>query len=569
MPNLEAGDIVKAVSAFRNSQEFNALRRRWDTDYDNFILKPYDAGKRYYSYTSNAPRLLATKCLNILTEAKLLIRYPDDTLTMDEREIANNNERLCYGVLNFNDEWLLKQSLPTLRNILAWHAIIRGQVAINPYVYKNLKGKTRAEVRIYDMYNTAYAVGKEGLPWVASTRTATREEIKKEYGVITNEKVTTVTDWWDTEFNAVLIGKSMWGKEPEAHGLDYTPVYILKAGATPPVERFTSTNTTQDEGESIFASNRNLYPVINKTMSDRLTIIRRGVMVPLGVWSSGGQKTLDTDIWQVEDGSVIPLDSDRDEKILPLLTPTTPPDTDAALAFVMGEEQRGGLSHVAQGDVGFRLSGFAINQIQASIATIITPFVELVERAYNVVCREMLYQYNAKPWEPIEIRGRTSKGQPFGMPKAVVIKPSDINPEWFPEVELIPVFPKDDAQRVELARMVTQGDRPLLSTRTAREEILGIDDVDYEDEKVSAEWSDNIPVMRLLKAFRAALADKDFVRAQTIAAEVEKVMGASAQMGQQMGAQPQATGFSPEVMPPEAMGGIPAGAAGATGAEGA
>ncbi len=101
-------EIKKAVNAFKNDTVFIKTQRRWDDDYDLWRLKDYDAGKGYYSYTSNSPRNLANKAVSMLTEAKLLIGIPEDMLQADEREVASNVERYMYGILNMTDTTLTR-----------------------------------------------------------------------------------------------------------------------------------------------------------------------------------------------------------------------------------------------------------------------------------------------------------------------------------------------------------------------------------------------------------------------------------------------------------------------------
>jgi hypothetical protein len=79
------------------------------------------AGKGYYSYTSNIPRVQVDKAMSLLDGAELLIRYPDDVnLTEVDRRTANNNERFAYGCFNINDNRLISSGQPTLRRQMDW-----------------------------------------------------------------------------------------------------------------------------------------------------------------------------------------------------------------------------------------------------------------------------------------------------------------------------------------------------------------------------------------------------------------------------------------------------------------
>jgi len=570
-------EIKTAVNKFRQDAVWLKLRKRWENDFDLIRLKPYEAGEGYYSYTSNEPRNLINKAQAMLSDAKVSIRVPEETLTKEELETANNIERFDYGAININNDLNMKIDMPSIQDQMSWYATARGAVVTRPYVRKMKDGSTFPEIRVWDIYNVAFAMGKKGVQWAAYTRTASKEEIKSEYGIDIDKKEGTITDFWDEENNGVIV-ENEWGKKLEKHGLDYCPVFIIRAGAQPPISQNSYTYSNIHVGESILASIRDIMPMLNKTMSDYLTITRRGVKPPMGIWSSGGQKGFDEDIWQVQDGKL--LQFDLDDKIAPLIEPTMPENARDMVNFIMGEIQRGGISHVAQGELGFRLSGFAINQLQAALATVIVPFAKCLEQAFTVTLLSLQEQYAKGSWKPVEVRGRTSRNQPFGVPKAMKIKPKDIKADWRPEVMLTPIYPKDDAQRYQLARLAVEGDRPLLSVKTAREELIGVEDTLLEGERLAAEWAGRLPIIQLWEAFKAALADGDAEKARNIVAELERLMGAMggqggggggqgfnpgglgmASMGMPGSGVPSGqTGLSSDVFPPEMAGGLPAGA---------
>lgn len=575
-------DITAAIKRFHSDTTWIQLRKRWDEDFNFYRLKEYDAGTNYFSYTSNAPRNLANKSIGMLSEAKLTIRVPEDTLQKDEQEIANNIERFHYGVIGINNDRFNEQDMPSLHDQMSWLAAVRGTIVIRAYIQKEDDGTTFPELRVWDIYNVAYGMGKRGLKWAAYTRMATKEEIKDLYDIDVGKDGETVTEFLDEKNIGIIVGKNKWGRKLKPHGLDYCPVYIIRVGAMPSVHQINYKNTEKHRGESIFAADRGLFPLMNKSLSDFLTIVRRGVKVPLGYWSAGGQKNFDEDIWQVEHGVAVPMD--LDDKVAPLIEPTMPTDAKGLINFIMGEVQRGGISHIAQGELGFRLSGFAINQLQAALSTVITPFVKCLERAYLVGLHSIQKQYIKGGWKPVEVRGRTSKDQPFGVPQPIKIKPADLE-DWRPEISLTPVYPKDDAQRYQLARLATEGETPLLSVKTAQEDIIGVQDTQLEGEKIAKQWADMLPIIRLSKAFEAALAEGDMNRVYNIVAELQRLMAAmapktpagagggggmtgleGAAMGMPGAGLPSGeTGMSPEVMPSETMGGLPGGAMGAGG----
>jgi len=579
----QPSQIVSASKKFWSNMTAVRLRERWNRDFDLYRLKEYDPGSGYYSYTHNYPRVFADKAISIVSQSKLIVRIPIDLETEEERRISSNIERFLYGSFTLNDERMTLMGMPTLKNQMAWLACLRGRFFVLVYVHKNERGETVPLVNAWDAYNVAYGMGRNGLKWACRVRKATKEEIKDLYD-ITVAKETDVYDYWDEEVNAVVVG-NQWGKKPEKHGLDYCPVYLVIAGEMPSTHHQSYEFTEIHRGESIFHGLRNIVPAINKTTSDLLTIVRRGVKPPLGYWSAGGEKMLEQDIYQVEKAGVIPLDSTTNETIKPIITPAMPQDMSQLLKFMTGDEQRAGFPYTVFGELNFRLSGFAINTLQTSISTVVAPYLEAVENAYRIASIELPKQYSAGGFEPIKVRGRTSRNEVFGLPKPMLIRPSDIAGDWHPEVRLEAILPKDDAQRYLLAKAAREGEIPLLSDQTIRDQILGVEDPDLESDRVAREWADNLLINRLYKAFLAALDDGRTDLARNLLTELRRLLGQGqvAQprrpQSQSMGALEQFTaensgmgmppesmeGMPPEVLPPESMGGAPGGALGSSG----
>jgi hypothetical protein len=551
------GEIRDAVSKFRANTDYSANKRRWDRDFELYRLKPYHAGSGYYSYTSDTGRIVADKTIGLLAEANLIIHIPEDVLQEEDRRTADNVERLLYGVQVVNDEKSLYiPHKPTNRQLKAWYATVRGSFAERVYVHKE-DGETLPEISVWDIYNVAYAWDSKGLVWAAHFYQMPAEQAAKEYGISrAGSSSITAIDFWDREKNVFIIGTDEISRFN--HNLDYCPVFIFHVGATPIVFQDTEPNPQQYAGESVYAPIREILPILNKTMSDALTLVRRGVKVPLVEWTADGESRIDKDIYQVEKAAILTYKV-GEPKPEPLLTQSMPADTQPLLALIMGEIQRGTYSHTSYGELGFRLSGYAISQLQQALATVITPFTTCLEQSYLVECLEILKQYGGKDWKPLKVKGRTSRNLPFGYPKPQEIKPSDVEGTWHPEVRLEPVLPKDEPQRAELARMWREGEFPILSDDTIRTEFAGVRDSGLEKEKINREWADKQLIQRMYDAYIAYVSDGQIDKAMNQLAALRLAMS-------QMGGAPQTglpaggAGFTSSTMPLETMGGTPPGA---------
>jgi len=581
----DAAEITTAVHAFKTNTAFLHKRKRWETDFDLWRLAPYDAGDGYVSYTTNSPKVLAKKVIGLLSGARLSIRIPDDVLDKVTAKTANNVERFLYGALNLNDERLLAtMNGSKLIDQLAWYAVVRGAIVVRVYVYKNDEGETVAEVQPWDIYNTAYGLKKDGLDWAANTYLVSNEYALREYKITGNMSglytdKTECIDFWDSEKYGLIIG-GKWVEGPTPHECKRPPVHIIPAGPMPDVVQQNYAFTSDYTGESIFDTNRGVFPFISKTISDYATIVRRGVKPPIGVWSDDGDATIDEDIYQTRKGAVVHFKTG--ENVKELLPATAPPDAAVLLNWASGEAQRGGLSHVSFGEVSTRLSGYAINQLTNSMETVITPFVDCIRYAYEMTCRDLLKQFTTKTGlKPIAVRGRTSKDQPFGYPTSQNIASEDVQGDWHPEVKLLPVLPTDDAQKFQLAKLAREGETPLLADKTIRSEMLGVQDPELEDQKIELQFASKLPVIRLWKAYVHAVDElKDEDIANNILIELQRLLAAQggpprgnpgttggptateiASMGTPGSGVPAgSTGVPASTSPPEGQGGMPPGA---------
>lgn len=579
----EIAQITDATSGFNNDTVQVSLRKRWDGDFNLYRLEPYDAGRGYVSYTSNAPRVFADRVLTRLFKAKALIRIPPETLTEAQRKEASMVERFLYGVYKLNDERLAAMLLPSLQAQMAWYLSLRGMVALRVFITKTEDGETDPQIRVLDPYHLAYQEGDKGLLWAAYTRRASKEQVKEEYGSVVAQDEVTVIDYWDTKNNGVII-EGRWAKPLEPHGLDYCPIVISRVGAMPPTYHDVYRYTGKHLGESIYASTRGLFPILNKTMSDLLTVVRRGVKVPLGIWSSDGQATLDEDIWQVDKAALIPLRSDI--KIAPIMEPSMPRDASALVNMVLGDIQRGNYAYLTYGQVETRLSGYAINQLRESEEAVTAYAIRSMEITDEMSCRMLLDQFRrGDGFKPVEVRGRTSTNRPFGYPEKIKIRTTDIKPGWHPEVRIELSLPEDEPQRFIMANQARQGERPLLSDRTIREKMLLVDDPDLEEQLIDLEFGKNIPLVKLQRMFDAYMVEGRPDLAEYVMNEIQRLILdlkgrlASAQTQQPMmprmerGMMPEETmsqgiparqpGVPAWASPPEELGATPGGARGA------
>ena len=79
----------------------------------------------YQSYTSNAPKILADKIMSYLTNANISVRVPMSAAVAD-RSPGTAKEKFVIGALNLADERMQRYGQPSLREQLAFYAVLRG-----------------------------------------------------------------------------------------------------------------------------------------------------------------------------------------------------------------------------------------------------------------------------------------------------------------------------------------------------------------------------------------------------------------------------------------------------------
>lgn len=538
-------EIIQAVE--ERHAKLQPLRDRFEADYSKWRLDPYNRGIDYKSVTSNKPQTLAELILDLLVRAKLQINIPIDKELSAERENIQNAERLIIGLLKLNNYRLQNLILPSLIQQLAWHSVIRGWYAIRAFINKSKEGNTKPQIDVWDIFTTDYDIGGDGLNWVNHTRTATKSAIKGEYDIDIKGDTGVINDFWEDTKNSVLIDKKF-VKKPTKHGLDHIPCCIIAAGSTPFVESAKFTDTIKDVGESWLASNRGLVEPMNELYSDILTIVSRASKIPLKHIVSGGKSKLDKNPWALEKGqaSIIPLDRDLGEDILPLLEPTTPRDA-ATIANIFGMLwQEGGVPESAYGQLGFQLSGYALHQLNEQISKAIGKGQTAIERGGDWLSRELLLQFSSGGFKKTKVEGRDNKEQYF----QTELKPTDVKGDWFPEFRLTPRLPEDEMERWSMARIAHEGENPLWAARSINERILHVQDSDLEEERKTEEKGNLLPPILLRKI--AAQFVK--IGRTDLAQEIMNLLNQTQQPRPPSPNTPNSTGVSNSAMPAEMLG---------------
>ena len=504
-------DIIELVESQYDSTE--PLRQRMQDDHALYRLEPYDAGEGYQSYTSNDPHTYAEKVIGWITGAEMTVRVPHDGADPDLRERNDLKERFLIGVEQAADERLCKLMLPGLRDQLGWYASVRGWVAGRALLAKRDDGTTYVDITPWDPMHTYWETGPDGLEWICYRVPKTKDQIFSQYNIRVDWESSAsidgicVYDFYDKEYNTVLIHNGSKTnpllrvvKKQIRHGADQVPAFLGPIGSNPYIIALSQSNmqdTIADVGESVFKATRDLYPKHNLMMSTILELTARSRRQGLIVRSRDGMKTLDEDPYL--EGSEIALA--QNENVEPLGLLEMAKETGAFMQLVSGEMQRGSIPHSVYGELQFQLSGFAINTLRQGVETVVSKYLQGVEKAYQMIFNLITDQYVSGNFQSMELSGMDRNRVYFTQE----ISPDDLKNTGSPVVNLVGQLPQDDMTRYSMAQIAREGPTPLLSDRAIRDRILAIQDADQMDDAIKEQLAERmLPEVQLWTLLRAS-----------------------------------------------------------------
>ncbi len=487
-------EIIRTVG--RQEEQTLSLRDRMEGDYRLYRLEPFQEVDGYghpvegfRSYTSNAPQVYADKVIQWIARAEFGIRIPQAGRTRAQRAVDALKEKWTWGLMRSVDRRIQQRMEPPMRDLTAFHNVVRGMVAGRWLMMNTASGETVVDMTPWDPIHTYWTVGTDGLEWACYKVSKTRGEMRAEYGVDVGEDLETlrvgaqdgddaeldVYDFYDRTYNTVVAGSGVVLKRPTPHGAGRVPVVIVPVGPVPLVQTDSAADSVSDYGESVFKSNREIYDKHNLMMSIFLELAARARRPPLGVKSRDGRKTLDEDPYL--EGTTISMSEGDDVEAFPLLKTTQ--DAAELTGRISGEVQRGSIPHSVYGELQFQLSGFAINTLRSGLDSVLRPRL-IAEASFYRQGLELLTEQYAS--------GRFSAlSGSAGANSDAAMTPDAIARGGMPEIRLEGKLPEDDTAKYAQARMAREGEVPLLPDRWIYDNILKIRDADNIEQAVSAQ----------------------------------------------------------------------------------
>lgn len=622
MPNHSPEEIIRMVD--RMERERSDLQDRMDRDFDRYTLKSYqgeigedgeDLLAGYTKFTANDPQTTMNLALHLGSTARRIVRVHQPRAQRMQREIDNQKEMFCLGILSAADERRHNLKMPSLQDSLFGQNLFRGRWAQRVLLVKEEiedaeredqiaeeRTRTYVDVTDWDPRNTYWGLGKHGLAWACNKAWKSRDAILEEWdvdpqmdsigrrrrvdgGVLLDgdhdEMEFAIYDWFDETDNIVVLEGGRVLKRRTPHGMGRVPVSLGMAGSIP---LFQAHGEDYDVyyGESFYKADRNIFDQANFMYSIMAELSKRSIKQPLIIKSPDGSLTLPGDPRVT--GSETSITTEDSIEELPPMEMVREAGT--FMGIISGMMQRGTFPSSAFGELAFQLSGFAITQLRQGLEAPLTPHIRAGQQAFKEILDILCDAYASGNFDAMELSGRLQDPQRTYF--STEIFPENVKNGGQIEVEVVAQLPQDDASKMSLAQLAREAPNgvPLLNDRFIREHILSIQDVEQVERAVWEQVAESgSPIALAFKSMMAAAQQGEQELAEIWFSEFQiqfmqkfletmqlMSMGASPQQGENgVGRTPAQTGLpSPEVMPPQmaGRGGAPNPAAATAGAQG-
>lgn len=501
-----AGDIVQRVE--RVFMDTDTLRRRMDSDYDLWQLKPFTHPSLvgYEHYTSNEPKTFARKAIALLNGAQMTVRCPQDNDPRGVRDQDNAKEQFGIGNLKANDERLGKMGRIPLRPTMAFHTLIRGWTT-GRHVMVKRGNRVWADGTPWDPRDVAWEYGAEGLVWICHRSAIRRGAAEREWRIDTllgrPEEVITVYDYYDPELNTVIV--PMLSGEPvkniphgavDGYGESVVPAWCIPSQIQPLIQDANNASGLEEAlahyGESIMAENRQVWATHNFNMSIMKNLAGRSLKPVFGIESEFGIALVEGDPFKM--GAEIPLKTG--EKLIIYDFLRSAPDLLPYMTVAQGEMQRGSFPVIMHGETPATISGFGMTVLKSGPADKVMAAAAAMELALKSITNAWCDQFTTGAFgTSLQMSGRGGNRKWF----VASITPAMLRDLPSLEISLKPQLPEDNAGKIQQAIMLRQAGitgQPMLSDYNIREDVLERENSDQDLDAIMQEMAAINPLVQ-------------------------------------------------------------------------
>jgi len=546
--------ITNILEAIRDQEQAqDALWKRMDRDYmryrgDPFRPNPEEGIEEVDVYTSNDFRTMADKAVAVLAESDDLHRVISDHEDSESRDADNNAERLSIGFFAAGDMRLKTSGKPGFKAQLAWNSIVRGgYINARAILRKDAAGETIVDLTPYDPRHIVGISDENGPLWAAIINRRSRATIKRQYPNLTVDRGRgsggqfasgsgsdqfQIVDYWERvqkaaakkdksgevlapkfEWHNGVIIDSKWAKKM-VNTFAEAPQPIMRSnGYNAGVGNYSfqeSNGVTReivgiaDWSESIFAANRGVVEAKSRILTYTLALTAKTVAAIYTLTSPEGTAELDDS--PNERNTVIHLPDGTSLDLLEVAQ--TGQDANKLLGAVIQEAIRGGLLDPSE-IAGSNPSGRALRIMSQILREKLAPHERAVRDVMDAASAALLAQYATGRYRPIKAVGVSHDLEGFNRE----IKPEDIKGHGPVQIELVPILPEDDFERIQMAALASQpgaDGMALMPRRSIDTRVLRVQDANLEIRRGMADKARTLtPMTTLVTMLEAAVERAD------------------------------------------------------------
>ncbi len=511
--------ILELIEEFEDT--YRGLHERQDGDIKSYELDAYELDQFSDSVTYNEPRWMADSIIQLCSASIL-------NLTINTEEEDKYKEAIIeefhLSVDKSSDEYLNQMLVGRKKPTLCFHAAIRGWIAVRVTLYRDKTGRLVACILPVDPRYVSWGVGMGGFQWVAYTTWRTKQEIALDYDYHDVDDMAKVIDFWSEDENIILINDDE--VKRKSHNIGYPPFVMFPCTNQPKViggNMSDSKKHLKGWGESCYAGNRAIWPVINKILSVWLSLVVKA-------HKPGGFISTDDDTFTPDElpyGSGTAEKLPADAKWIPVEPADIARTTPELFNVMINASQKGGVPWSAIGSLwkGQELSGNALEELKEGLNKIVTPILHALEDAYQQISRMVEEQFLSYG-ETWEAEGFDTKGRHFFR----AIEPDDLSGNHAIKYEFLSITPQEEARNIAKAQIMKSSD--LADDKFIDETIMkftdpqGIEDGKAMQKAKQISWK--IQMLESIKAFRKA---GNNLYADIISAEMQKLLQQEAMSG--------------------------------------
>ncbi len=416
-----ATDILEKVNYHKRHTK--QLRERMESDFALYRLEPFkmstvgDDEGNWDEVTCNDPVVLASKCIELITQGT--VRVTCGTLgNKKEREGLALTEQFAYGSMNKIDERLGRFLQPDLKSSLGVDAVLRGWVGLRAFLYNGEDDKPVFDVVPWDIRNTYWGMGRNGLLWACHTYYESPEAVEDQWGedagklMPDTEGRILVYDYWDDKQQTTMVDLKVVGQVK--HKLKRVPVFILPVGGMRLIQSSIYRDTIKGVGESIYQNNRDLFDLKSRWLTYFTTLTGENVRTTVKVfYNAGNPPRMDRKL-RAKDRAVM-LDKSKGQDIEDIPSHQLTAEAYQGLNEVSGMLNAGGAPPVLMGNAEGTNTVGGLNILSHNAMTMVGSRNRAVEQALSWLAKELVLQYSEGDFESVHFDGVDGRSQEYSV----------------------------------------------------------------------------------------------------------------------------------------------------------